>query len=245
MALSVYWAASEILGASAAAEGALPGPASRQKIDALNMSSQARVPTCGGCRAAPPRRADWVINGQAFISHATSPTSSSCLRPAVKSHAEGPKKRITCFLIDRGRPAWKSGPLLIVSHRGYHNCSLFFENCRVPGRSPGEEGTGFVSHTGCEGPSHCRGHVCRTGAPRPSTSLVMRGAPAVRAADWQVPGRLVPARRHGDEIDAADYQWRPLATRSKPRPNRRSRKPSSCLRMLARSPTASRSWCMG
>lgn len=45
----------------------------------------------------------------------------------------GKKKLITCFLVDRGTPGFeiKKG-YNSVSHRGYHNCILTFDDCRLP-----------------------------------------------------------------------------------------------------------------
>ena len=46
---------------------------------------------------------------------------------------KGPKKRITCFLVDRGHPGFEVLPgYASVSHRGYHNMILKFEDCRLP-----------------------------------------------------------------------------------------------------------------
>ena len=45
----------------------------------------------------------------------------------------GPKKRITTFLVDRGMPGFtiRNG-YASVSHRGYKNMVLDFDNCRLP-----------------------------------------------------------------------------------------------------------------
>ena len=47
--------------------------------------------------------------------------------------AQGTKKRITCFLVDRGTPGFEvRHGYECVSHRGYHNCILAFDDCRLP-----------------------------------------------------------------------------------------------------------------
>ena len=45
----------------------------------------------------------------------------------------GIKKKITCFLVDRGAPGFEIRKgYNSVSHRGYQNCILNFDNCRLP-----------------------------------------------------------------------------------------------------------------
>ena len=53
-------------------------------------------------------------------------------RPA-KRKAAGTKKKITAFLVDRGTPGFEIRPgYSSVSHRGYQNCILTFDDCRLP-----------------------------------------------------------------------------------------------------------------
>src|SRR5262249_31796896 len=53
---------------------------------------------------------------------------------------------ITCFLVDRGTSGFEiRGGYNSVSHRGYHNGILAFDDCRVPAAQIlGEEGRGFA-----------------------------------------------------------------------------------------------------
>ena len=90
---------------------------------------------------------DYVINGtKHFISHAD--MSDYCVLFAatdVEQTKNGPKKKITGFLVDLDSPGLtvRRGPAC-VSHRGYHQCELFFDDCKVPARKRlGEEGKGF------------------------------------------------------------------------------------------------------
>jgi acyl-CoA dehydrogenase len=55
------------------------------------------------------------------------------------------KKKITCFLVDRGTPGFEIRKgYNSVSHRGYHNCILSFDNCRLPASQVlGEPHRGF------------------------------------------------------------------------------------------------------
>lgn len=60
--------------------------------------------------------------------------------------SRGPKKLITSFLIDKGTPGFEvRDGYRSVSHRGYHNCILTFDDCRVPAsKMLGEEHRGFA-----------------------------------------------------------------------------------------------------
>lgn len=90
---------------------------------------------------------DYVINGtKHFISHADI-ADYVILFAATggEQTPRGPKKKITAFLVDKDtdgftvRDGYRS-----VSHRGYHNSILDFDDCRVPASKVlGEEHRGF------------------------------------------------------------------------------------------------------
>ncbi len=90
---------------------------------------------------------DYVINGtKHFISHAD--LADYVILFAASGEEEGPRgprKRITAFLIDKGTPGFEvRAGYKSVSHRGYHNCILSFDDCRVPvSQILGEEHKGF------------------------------------------------------------------------------------------------------
>jgi alkylation response protein AidB-like acyl-CoA dehydrogenase len=91
--------------------------------------------------------ADWVINGtKHFISHAD--VADFVILFAASGEEETPrgrKKLITAFLIDKGHKGFtvREG-YRNVSHRGYTNSILEFDNCRVPdGARLGEVHQGF------------------------------------------------------------------------------------------------------
>ena len=90
---------------------------------------------------------DWVIDGtKHFISHADlADFAIVFVATGSEETKAGPKQRITCFLVDRGTPGFEIRPgYRSVSHRGYHNCILNFDGCRVPdAQILGEEGRGF------------------------------------------------------------------------------------------------------
>jgi acyl-CoA dehydrogenase len=77
---------------------------------------------------------DYVINGtKHFISHAYE-ASFVILFAATgeEDTPKGKKKLITAFLIDMGTPGYTVRPgYKNVSHRGYNNCVLEFNDCRV------------------------------------------------------------------------------------------------------------------
>jgi acyl-CoA dehydrogenase len=84
---------------------------------------------------AEPDGDDYLINGtKHFISHADIADYVVLFAATGEEQTErGPKKKITAFLVDKGvegftlRDGYRS-----VSHRGYHNCILEFDDCRVP-----------------------------------------------------------------------------------------------------------------
>ena len=107
-----------------------------EKFDALAMSEPNAGSDVRGMQClAKEDGDDLVINGtKHFISHAD---IADFLIVFVASGTEetprGPKKKITCVLVDRGTPGFEiRRGYNSVSHRGYHNCILNFDNCRLP-----------------------------------------------------------------------------------------------------------------
>jgi acyl-CoA dehydrogenase len=90
---------------------------------------------------------DWVINGtKHFISHADIADFAIVFAATGSEETtKGPKQRLTCFLVDRDAPGLEVRKgYHCVSHRGYHNCILRFDDCRVPhAQVLGPEGEGF------------------------------------------------------------------------------------------------------
>lgn len=119
-----------------------------ERIDCLAMTE----PNAGSDVRSMQTRAkragdDWIIQGaKHFISYGD--VADFVVLFAATGEEEtprGPKKRITCFLVDKGTPGftWERGPES-VSHRGYHHAQLYFDDCRVHSRQIlGEEGRGF------------------------------------------------------------------------------------------------------
>lgn len=74
---------------------------------------------------------DYVINGaKHFISHAD---VADYVILCAATGDQGTKRTISCFLVDFDTSGLtrRRGPRC-VSHRGYHQCELIFEDCRVP-----------------------------------------------------------------------------------------------------------------
>ena len=90
---------------------------------------------------------DWVIDGtKHFISHADMADFVILFAATgVEETRRGPRKLVSTFLVDMGTPGFtmRRGSSA-VSHRGYHQCELVFEGCRVPSSALlGEEGRGL------------------------------------------------------------------------------------------------------
>ncbi|MEM8730948.1 MAG: acyl-CoA dehydrogenase family protein [Pseudomonadota bacterium] len=106
------------------------------RMDALAMTepgagSDVRGMTCAARRDG----GDWVVNGtKHFISGAEHADSIIVFVATGEDQTpKGPKKRITAFLVDRGTPGFtiRDG-YKSVSHRGYKNMILEFDDCRLP-----------------------------------------------------------------------------------------------------------------
>jgi acyl-CoA dehydrogenase len=91
---------------------------------------------------------DWLVSGtKHFISHADVADFIILFAATGTETARNgqAKKKITSFLVDKDSPGLTvtrgSG---CVSNRGYHQCELSFDGCRVPAANLlGEEGRGF------------------------------------------------------------------------------------------------------
>ena len=107
-----------------------------EKMDALAMTepgagSDIRSMKCSAVRNG----GDWVLNGtKHFISGAEHADFVIVFVATGEDQTEkGAKKRITTFLVDRGTPGFtiREG-YDSVSHRGYRNMILDFDDCRLP-----------------------------------------------------------------------------------------------------------------
>lgn len=107
-----------------------------EKFDALAMTEPDAGSDVRGMKCtAVADGGDWVVNGtKHFISHADiADFIIVFVATGEEETPRGPKKKISCFLVDRGTPGFEIRKgYNSVSHRGYHNCILNFDNCRLP-----------------------------------------------------------------------------------------------------------------
>lgn len=124
-----------------------------EKMDALAMTepeagSDVRGMKCSAKRANQDGTGDWVIKGtKHFISGAEHVDFFIVfIATGEDDTPRGPKKRITTFLVDRDTPGFtvRDG-YKSVSHRGYKNMILEFDDCKLPqAQVLGEVDGGFV-----------------------------------------------------------------------------------------------------
>ncbi|MDJ0956920.1 MAG: acyl-CoA dehydrogenase family protein [Arenicellales bacterium] len=119
-----------------------------EKMDALAMTEPDAGSDVRGMKCFAKRDGgDWIINGtKHFISHADiADFIIVFVATGEEETSRGTKKRITCFLVDKGTPGFEVRKgYNSVSHHGYHNCILYFDNCRVSNdQILGAEGQGF------------------------------------------------------------------------------------------------------
>ncbi|MEM1273352.1 MAG: acyl-CoA dehydrogenase family protein [Pseudomonadota bacterium] len=107
-----------------------------ERMDALAMTEPDAGSDVRGMKCTASRDGrDWVVNGtKHFISGAEHADFFIVfVATGIDDTAHGPKKRITCFLVDRGHPGFEvRAGYRSVSHRGYQNCILSFDDCRLP-----------------------------------------------------------------------------------------------------------------
>ncbi len=216
MALGVFWGRpSEILVAcnDDQKERYLLPSIRGEKMDALAMSepdagSDVRGMTCTARRDGD----DWIVNGtKHFISHAdVADFMIVFIATGEEPSTHGTKKRITGFLIDRDTPGMEVRPgYRSVSHRGYHNCILVFENCRVSSAQIlGAEGAGFdEANAWLRGTRLTVAATC-VGRARRAFDLALHHAAERRQFGQQIGKFQGVSFQLADmqvEIDAADY----------------------------------------
>ncbi len=107
-----------------------------ERMDALAMTEPDAGSDVRGMKCTAVKDGgDWVVNGSKhFISGAEHADFFIVfIATGVDDTPKGPKKRITTFLVDRGTPGFEvRDGYNSVSHKGYKNCILYFDNCRLP-----------------------------------------------------------------------------------------------------------------
>ena len=107
-----------------------------EKWDCLAMTEPGAGSDLRGMKASARQDGDdWVLNGtKHFISHADLADFAICFMASGEEETpRGKKKLITAFFVDKGTPGFtvRDG-YRNVSHRGYTNAILEFDNCRIP-----------------------------------------------------------------------------------------------------------------
>ncbi|WP_149139916.1 acyl-CoA dehydrogenase family protein [Gemmobacter caeruleus] len=119
-----------------------------EKWDCLAMTEPGAGSDLRGMTASARREGgDWVLNGtKHFISHADlADFAIVFMASGEEDTPRGKKKLITAFFVDKGTPGFsvREG-YRNVSHRGYTNCVLDFDNVRLPDSAVlGEAHKGF------------------------------------------------------------------------------------------------------
>ena len=106
-----------------------------ERMDALAMTEPEAGSDVRGMKCTAVRSGgDWLVNGtKHFISGADHADFVIVFIATGEDDTPlGPKKRLTAFLVDRGTPGFviRDG-YRSVSHRGYKNCILDFDDCRL------------------------------------------------------------------------------------------------------------------
>lgn len=107
-----------------------------ERMDALAMTEPEAGSDIRGMKTSARRvGGDWVVNGtKHFISGADHADFVIVfVATGEEATVAGPKKKLTAFLVDRGTPGFtiRNG-YRSVSHHGYKNMILDFDNCRLP-----------------------------------------------------------------------------------------------------------------
>ena len=106
-----------------------------ERMDALAMTEPGAGSDVRGMKCQAARQGgDWVVNGSKhFISGADHADFFIVFVATGQDDTpKGPKKRITTFLVDRGTPGFQvRAGYNSVSHKGYKNCILEFDDCRL------------------------------------------------------------------------------------------------------------------
>ena len=107
-----------------------------EKWDCLAMTEPGAGSDLRGMKASAVQDGDdWVLNGtKHFISHADLADFAICFMASGEEETpRGKRKKITAFFVDKGtkgfavRDGYRN-----VSHRGYTNAILEFDDCRLP-----------------------------------------------------------------------------------------------------------------
>ena len=119
-----------------------------EQWDCLAMTEPGAGSDLRGMKATAKKAGDdWILNGtKHFISHADIAGFAICFMATGEEETpRGKKKLITAFFVDKGTPGFSVlDGYRNVSHRGYTNSILQFDDCRIPAEQVlGEVHKGF------------------------------------------------------------------------------------------------------
>ena len=107
-----------------------------ERVDCLAMTEPAAGSDIRGMKTtAVAKGGDFIVNGtKHFISHADHADYVILFAASGEEDSpRGKRKLITAFLVDKGTPGFQVRPgYRNVSHRGYTNSILEFNDCRIP-----------------------------------------------------------------------------------------------------------------
>lgn len=107
-----------------------------EKWDCLAMTEPNAGSDLRGMRASAVKNGDdFILNGtKHFISHADiADFTIAFMATGEEDTPRGKKKLISAFFVDKGTPGFEvHDGYRNVSHRGYTNSTLVFDNCRIP-----------------------------------------------------------------------------------------------------------------
>ena len=151
---------------------------SGEKFDALALTEPGAGSDVRGMQCAGrPDGDDWIVNGtKHFISHANiADFVIVFIATGEEETPRGLKKKITCFLVDKDTPGFSiEEGYQSVSHRGYQNCILRFDECRLPkGQILGEVHKGFDIANEWLGATRISVAACSVGRARRAFELTL------------------------------------------------------------------------
>lgn len=119
-----------------------------EKWDCLAMTEPGAGSDLRGMKATAKKDGgDWILNGtKHFISHADiADFAIVFMKSGEEDTPRGKRALITAFFVDKGTPGFSvRDGYRNVSHRGYTNAILEFDNCRIPAENMlGELHKGF------------------------------------------------------------------------------------------------------
>ena len=186
---------------------------SGEKFDALAMTEPGAGSDVRGMQCSARQDGDdWIVNGtKHFISHADiADFVIVFIATGEEETPRGLKKKITCFLVDKDTKGFEiAAGYNSVSHRGYQNCILNFDECRLPkGQILGEVHRGFDIANEWLGATRISVAACSVGRARRAFEMTLPYVTERKQFGQQIGKFQGVSFQLADmitEIDAADF----------------------------------------